>query len=143
MADDTHIFKKSATLQEAVALGCENVLPDAFVVEPGRRYERSVFVCVRPLRIGDGQGSDWDHAVGDLLSASDALASGSGLQALVGRGDVVELDADSGLPALFAGLLERVDRLEHAIALSALPDAELFALAVRRGLVSTDSRPAA
>lgn len=145
MTGETDIPKKRVSVAEAVAEGCINLTPaeSEIVVAPGRRYPRSVFLCVRPLRLGDARGGAWDHAVGDVLYASDALASGGGLQALVGRGDVVELDADTGLPALYSGLLQRVDRLERALALSDLSDAALFGLAVERGLVASPSGPAA
>lgn len=110
-----------------------------FVVSPGRRFARSAFMATRPLTLGGPDGATVMLETGEFVPASFAVYSGAALQAMTGRLDVVELDADCGAPALVAELLRLVDlaaRVDVTRRLdAALSDDDLLRLASERGLV--------
>jgi len=90
------------------------IVDPADCVIEGRDHVSACFVVLRgPADYGDEGGRVSRLWPGDVLTAAEARAAGSGLRAAVLRGDLAELPANRGLVDAWAVARERAERAER------------------------------
>jgi hypothetical protein len=91
------------------------LLPLVSWIGPGRLYEHAVFVAARPSTASAPTGTTRKLAVGDVYMAAEVAHAGGGMRGACLRGEVIELDATTGLPAAYNALALRCNQLERLL----------------------------